>query len=125
MILQHAPGLFYAPSEIHGLGVFCSHDLAPGDVIEICPVIVLTSDELPPRAHTLYQYYFVWGEQQSRCAIALGYGSLYNHDDMPNADFTPDFSDDTLIITAVTEISAGTEITIDYHAGAVTRENWF
>jgi SET domain-containing protein len=125
-MLQRAPGLYYGPSNIHGRGVFCTHVLSAGDVIEICPVIVLPETEVLLLAKSrLYGYYFSWNAEQSGCAIALGYGSLYNHADAPNAEFTPDHQDDTLIIEALHEISAGAEITVDYHAGALVRRLWF
>jgi SET domain-containing protein len=125
-MFQRAPGLYYGPSDLHGRGVFCTHPLSPGDVIEICPAIVLPETEVLLLGKSrLYEYYFTWGEQQTQCAIALGYGSLYNHADTPNAQFTPDHQDDTLIIEALSEISAGTEITVDYHAGKLVRRLWF
>lgn len=125
-MFQKAPGLFYGPSQIHGRGVFCTHPLSAGDVIEICPVIVLPEKEIDLLTHSLlYEYYFLWGELHNQCAIALGYGSLYNHSITPNAEFTPDFSDDTIIYTALEDINAGDEITVDYQAGAKVRALWF
>ena len=113
-------------SEIHGRGVFCAHPLSPGDIIEICPVIVLDEQEIDLLSQLLlYEYYYLWGEHQNKCAIALGYGSLYNHTTDPNAEFTPDYSDDTLIFTALKTIAAGEEITVDYQAGAKERTLWF
>lgn len=125
-MLQKTPGLYFAPSDIHGRGVFCAHPLSLGDVIEICPVIVLPGHEIDLLTHSLlYEYYYAWGENQEQCAIALGYGSLYNHSAHPNAEFTPDYNDDTLIFIAIRDIAAGEEITVDYQAGAVVRNLWF
>jgi SET domain-containing protein len=125
-MLQRTPGLYYAPSHIHGRGVFCTHPLSEGDLIEISPVIVLPEKEIELLSHSLlYGYYFSWGEKQDQCAIALGYGSLYNHSEEPNAEFTPDFSDDTILFTALRDIPAGEEITIDYQSGAIVRALWF
>jgi SET domain-containing protein len=125
-MMQKAPGLYYAPSELHGRGVFCVHPLSVGDIIEICPVIVLPASEIDLLSHSvLYEYYFLWGEQRDHCAIALGFGSLYNHSTEPNAEFTPDYGDDTLIYTALKDIPAGEEITVDYQAGASVRALWF
>jgi len=73
----------------------------------------------------LYEYYYLWGEGHDTCAIALGFGSLYNHSTHPNAEFIPDYSDDTIIFTALRDIAAGEEITVDYQAGAVVRALWF
>lgn len=125
-MLQRAPGLYYAPSPIHGRGVFCSHPLTAGDVIEICPALVLPHEEIELLTRSeLFGYYFLWGEQSDQCAIALGYGSLYNHSEDPNAVFEPDFTDDTIVFIAQRDISAGEEITVDYQAGATVRALWF
>ena len=125
-MLQKAPGLYFAPSAVHGRGVYCAHLLSAGDVIEICPVIVLPQGEIDLLSHSLlYEYYYLWGERQDQCAIALGFGSLYNHSVKPNAEFVPDYSDDTIIFTALRDIAAGEEITVDYQAGAMIRALWF
>ena len=48
------------------------------------------------------------------CAIALGNGSLYNHEVQANANFILDFEHKTIDFVAVKNISAGEEITITY-----------
>ena len=125
-MLQQAPGLYFAASDIHGRGVFCAHALKKGDLIEICPVIVLPQEEIDmlTRSH-LNGYYFAWGAAMDHAAIALGFGSLYNHAIEPNAEFVPDYSDATIEFTALKDIPAGEEITVDYHAGAPHIKLWF
>ncbi|HOB07816.1 MAG TPA: SET domain-containing protein, partial [Methanoculleus sp.] len=76
-------------SKCHGRGVFARRDLLAGEVIEVCPVIVLggaDEQELLDKTH-LFDYYFEWGEL---AAVALGYGSLYNHSSHANADHVCD-----------------------------------
>ena len=63
---------------------------------------------------TLYDYYFLWGDDQKQCVIALGFGSLYNHFCPSNADYLMDFDELTIEIHAVRDIEAGEEITEDY-----------
>ncbi|MBK7343840.1 MAG: SET domain-containing protein-lysine N-methyltransferase [Saprospiraceae bacterium] len=113
----HIPGLYIAESPSKGRGVFTAEPLEPGDVIEICPVIVLPDHDLE-RIHqtALHDYYFLWGEHRSACAIALGYGSLYNHNDNPNAEIELDYADDTIVFICVKPILPGEEITIHYHS---------
>ncbi|MDX1478432.1 MAG: SET domain-containing protein-lysine N-methyltransferase [Saprospiraceae bacterium] len=124
MALQHVPGLYFAPSEIHGRGVFCASDLHDGDVIEICPVVVLDKgDATWLQTSRLFEYYFIWAS--GKPAITLGFGSLYNHSETPNADFIPDYGADAIVFIAQSNIPAGHEITIDYQAGAEKRELWF
>lgn len=112
---------------MHDRGVFCAHDLSQGDIIEICPVLILSSGEAMLLRHSdLYNYYWLWGYNHEQIAIVLGFGSLYNHSSQPNAetDAIPDRRE--IVIRAMTEIRADTEITIDYGGGKRTRPSiWF
>ncbi|MGI9160645.1 MAG: SET domain-containing protein, partial [Saprospiraceae bacterium] len=75
MSLQNTP-IFVAPSALHGTGVFAARDIEPGDIIEICPVILFPKSELEHvRRTVLDDYYFDWGDDGLRYAFALGYGS--------------------------------------------------
>jgi len=49
------------------------------------------------------------------CALALGFGSLYNHRVHPNADFVLDLEALTIDIIAISDIPEGEEITINYN----------
>ena len=60
------------------------------------------------------------------CAIALGFGSIYNHAVHANADFILDFENNTIDIVAIRDIAAGEEITINYHGETGNDEKlWF
>jgi hypothetical protein len=99
-----------------GRGVCCTTDIDAGQVIEICPVIIC-----PPQDRTfidktaLYDYYFLWGEQHKETAIALGFGSLYNHSYDPNAIYETYYEDAIIRFVARKFIPAETEITINYN----------
>lgn len=113
----HIPGLYIAESTDKGRGVFTAEALEPGDVIEICPVIVLPGHDLEAIHNThLHDYYFLWGENRSQCAIALGYGSLYNHNEQPNAEIELDFVEENIVFKCLKNIQPGEEITIHYHS---------
>jgi uncharacterized protein len=110
------PALFITFSELGGKGVFTGAPIKSGDLIEICPVIVLKEGEMEVLdTTTLYDYYFLWGDEQKKCALALGFGSLYNHFCPSNADYFMDFDEQIIEIHAVRDIEAGEEITINYH----------
>ena len=64
------------------------------------------------RQSKLAQYVFNWSE--GVVAIALGYGSLYNHSYRPNAKFYSEGSL-TQVFYAIRDIDAGEEITVDYN----------
>ncbi len=100
-----------------GRGVFATEHIASGERIESCPVIALNRpiDRRLLKLTELRNYYFQWGEKRNRVAIALGYGSIYNHSYSPNATFTKDVEGDKLDFYALTNIEPGTEITVNYN----------
>lgn len=125
--MQRIPSLFTAASEIGGRGVFTGEPVEAGALIEICPVIVLPEAELPVIHGTvLHDYYFLWGEEQKQCAIALGFGSLYNHSYQPNARYLLDYEQLTIDFYAIKNIGSGEEITVNYNGEpGVQTPVWF
>ena len=108
--LRQSPG--------RGRGVFASRAFVPGETIEVCPVIALSeADARKLDATGLYDYYFGWGDEGKAAAIALGYGSLYNHSSEPNAQHRECPASDTIAIVAISSIGAGEEIFISYQPG--------
>ncbi|MBK7220289.1 MAG: SET domain-containing protein-lysine N-methyltransferase [Saprospiraceae bacterium] len=114
--MQRVASLYIASSDDRGRGVFTASPIHEGDIIEVCPVIVIPKRELPIIHKTiLHDYYFLWGDKLEDCAIALGYGSMYNHELNPNANFILDLENMTIDIEAIQDIAAGEEITLNYH----------
>ncbi|NOT36377.1 MAG: SET domain-containing protein-lysine N-methyltransferase [Saprospiraceae bacterium] len=103
------------------------NDIPKGSPIENCPIIHIPKKEVNIIHNTeLHDYYFVWGEKDDEAAIALGYGSLYNHSYKPNADFILDLSNNTINFFAIKTIKAGKEITINYHGQPEAEDElWF
>ncbi|TNE61206.1 MAG: SET domain-containing protein-lysine N-methyltransferase [Bacteroidetes bacterium] len=126
MSLQNA-SIYFAPSDTHGLGVFAAEQIAVGAVIEICPVILFPKNELAAvRQTVLDDYYFDWGDDDSWFAFALGFGSLYNHSYVPNADYGMDFENKTIDIYALVDIAPGEEIFINYNGSPENQSPvWF
>jgi uncharacterized protein len=113
---QRVPFLYISDSGLGGRGVFTGETLEEGDLIEICPAIVLPEEDLPKIHDTrLHDYYFLWGEEQNRCAIALGNGSLFNHSYQPNARYLLDYEHETIDFYAIKTIRPGEEITVNYN----------
>lgn len=126
MSLQNAP-IYFAPSDVHGTGVFAAEPIEEGAVIEICPVILFSKAQLPHvRQTVLDDYYFDWGDDGEQYAFALGYGSLYNHSYTPNADYGMDFENNTIDIYALRTIQPGEEICINYNGSPEDQSRvWF
>jgi len=112
------PDVSVAHSPGRGRGVFAARPYEAGETIEVCPAIILSEADARTLDGTqLYGYYFGWGEDGTEAAIALGYGSLYNHSVAPNAEHHKNFSAGTLSIVAAQSIAAGEEIFIRYETG--------
>jgi len=109
------PGLYLLHHPKKGRGVYSANDIEKGSIIEVCPVIVFSKKDLK-KIHltSLHDYYFLWGKKRRKGAIALGYGSLYNHSENPNAEFEIDLENNEIRIICSTKISTGSEITISY-----------
>lgn len=101
--------------ENYGRGVFATRDIEKGELIEEAPVIVVPYKERKYLKKTIMsEYYFNWGEHTD-AAIALGFGSLYNHSYTPNATFTNNLVNQTIDFYAISNIKEGDEITINYN----------
>ncbi|NNF23066.1 MAG: SET domain-containing protein-lysine N-methyltransferase [Saprospiraceae bacterium] len=115
MHLTQIPGLYIAVSDLGGKGVFTSSAITKGDLIEICPLIILSAVDTSLIHKTkLHDYYFVWDDKQKTSAIALGFGSIYNHSPNPNAEFNVDHSEEYIRFSALKNIMAGEEIKTKY-----------
>ncbi|MFK7935799.1 MAG: SET domain-containing protein [Saprospiraceae bacterium] len=119
------PNLVVIPSQIAGRGVITTQDIQKGEIIEICPVIVLLEKEMKLIHQTkLHDYYFNW--EDNGCAICLGLGSIYNHARQPNADYQMDYKNQTIDFYCIRDIAAGEEITVSYlHTNKNERKLWF
>jgi len=105
-----------------GRGVFARRLIRKGEVIERVPVIVLPAEEVVGGT-TLANYAFKWGRSQA--ALALGYGSLYNHSYRPNARYD-DVGRQAKAFTALRDIAAGEEVTVNYNGEPEDRSPvWF
>ncbi len=115
MAVRHSAAIEVKRAKGKGRGVFARRLIRRGEVIERVPVLVLTADEVkePEKWTGLASYCFDWGE--GTLALALGYGSLYNHSYQPNARYD-DHDRQTMVFTAIADISTGDEITVNYNA---------
>lgn len=94
-------------SAMHGFGVFAAKRIAKGEKIEEC--YFLLSRRGGDKA--LEDYYF---DAKGKYALFLGFGSIYNHADEPNADYTINIKKRIATIKASTTIQKGEEIFVSY-----------
>ena len=110
-----------------GRGIFAAKAFRRGELLDVCPVLVFSPKERELLDQTLlHDYVFVWGEDDSQSALALGYGSLFNHSSSPNARYLADYENGTLEIHAYRDIAAGEEICFNYNGDPEDKDLvWF
>lgn len=104
-----------------GRGVFATAGFAAGAIIETAPIILIPADQwlhLEPTVLALYIFNFGPTAAEEHAAIALGYGSLYNHSYTPNAKYIKSWDEQVIRFVALREIQPGEEITVNYNGSA-------
>lgn len=112
LITSKKVGVGYAAHK--GRGVYARKDIQRGETIEVCPLIPFGSEE----SHLFTRTFlgdFVYEISEDCVALALGYGSLYNHATRPNPDFDVNVGAMVLVIKAKKDICEGEEITLMYN----------
>ncbi|MGG0511265.1 SET domain-containing protein [Priestia megaterium] len=100
----------------YGRGIYATCNIKIGELIESSPIILVNKEELQFLAPTkISNYWFYWGQNSSERAIALGYGSLFNHSYSPNCIYYYNERDLTIKFYALTNIKQGDEIKINYN----------
>lgn len=113
MTIPSSPFIEVRETKKRGRGVFATRRIPKGTEFEVVPVLVVKDEEvLHEDGEVLEDYVFEWDD--GSCAIALGFGSMYNHSYSPNARYD-DFPNMTKAYTALRDIETGEEITINYN----------
>lgn len=106
-----------------GRGVFAGQPIPKGAIIEVCPVIVLSSKESSVVEKTILgSYIFKWpGTKQkavdknwTRSCVVLGNGSILNHSSTPNTHWYIRQTKLVVVFRAKRLINIGEELTHDY-----------
>jgi SET domain-containing protein len=110
-----------------GRGVFARRRISAGETIETANVLVVPASQWFLVAKSvLYDYTFEWGWDGEDAALAMGYGSFYNHSYAPNARYERRLADVAIDIVALHEIEQAQEIVINYNGHPENREPlWF
>ena len=108
--------LFVKKTAVKGRGIFTKEKINADIIIESSPVIVMTGEERLLLDKTLlYNYIFEWGADKSKCCVALGFVSLYNHSYQSNCEYLMDFENEIISIKTIRNIDRGAELTINYN----------
>jgi len=107
--------LYIKPVKGKGRGVFCNQDIRKDEIIEKCHMLVIPAKDVDNVSATnLVDYFFNFNRDENSKAIALGFGSLYNHSLYSNAAYILKIESKIIEFYALEEIKSGTEITINY-----------
>ncbi len=118
-----APRVAVRPAAGKGRGLFAVDPIAPGTEIGRCPALVIPQGHWRAIEPTIVgDYCFRW---DSGAALALGLGSICNHDADPNAEVVADHARVELVFRAIRAIAPGDEITIAYRERDDARDLWF
>lgn len=113
-----------------GRGVFAKRIINKGELIEKSPFIEIPkSDPSNLKGSNLVMYFFYFGKDKERLALALGLGSLYNHSYKPNVGYKINAKDKVIEFTALRKIKKDEELTFDYSKSGNSKGNstplWF
>jgi uncharacterized protein len=110
------PYLYIDKTASKGRGIFTNEVIAKGTVVEIAPVIVMSSADRTFLDKTLlHDYIFEWGKNKNQCCMALGMIPIYNHSYKSNCEYFMDFEEETISVKTVSRINKGDELTINYN----------
>lgn len=108
-------------SAIHGIGVFATQSIQPGELVERCPMVPLSFRTNYHKDSKLYEYLYSNGEHNSESekhgypmCMVLGYGMIYNHQDNPNANWKFNWAENYTDLVAQRFIAKGEEIFTHY-----------
>lgn len=110
-----------------GRGVYARRDIKKNEIIEKCPVIEVPKDDMANlRESILVTYFFYFGKKKQRQAVALGFGSIYNHSYKPNAKYKIKPTENSINFIALNDIKKDEEITVNYNSNPKNkRPLWF
>jgi len=102
-------------SPIHGLGIFATANISPGEVLEEVPF-------LPVPDGVLTNFIFRYPRNGTpgaeniplEAAIPLGYACIYNHSNTPNAAWYTDIATKTFVFHTLSRIFKDQEIRTYY-----------
>ncbi|RJQ38494.1 SET domain-containing protein-lysine N-methyltransferase [Candidatus Microgenomates bacterium] len=101
-----------------GRGVYARCDIKKDEIIEKCPVIEIPKHDIANlKESILVTYFFYFGKNKERLAIALGFGSIYNHTYKPNARYKIKHTENRIDFIALNNIKKDDEIMVNYNYG--------
>ena len=113
-----------------GRGVYAKKDIKKGEIIETSPIIEVPQYDMSSlKESILVTYFFYFGKNKGRLAIALGFGSIYNHSYKPNIIYKITPKEKLIDFVALDDIKKDTELTFNYKSSGNPKDRknplWF
>ena len=105
----------YIANSAKGRGIFARRNFKRGDIIEVCPVLLVPPVDHKSLSQTVLDNYLFDWESEEDSVLLFGYGGLYNHSYTPNAQYIRDFNNKTMVVQAIKNIKEGQEIVFNYN----------
>ncbi|CAO3628554.1 unnamed protein product [Cunninghamella echinulata] len=99
---------------IKGRGVFSTKLIPNHTLIDISPILLFNCKEYADHGkYTVLDHYtYVW--ENGNFALALGLGSMFNHDKNPNVGFIRNFKNNVIKYITLRDIQPNEELNISY-----------
>ena len=127
--LSASDNIYISKSKIlnAGRGVYARRDIKKNEIIEKCPLIEAPKHDMANlKESILVTYFFYFGKNKERLAVALGFGSIYNHSYKPNARYKIKHTEQSIDFIALNDIKKDEEITFNYNRNPKNkRPLWF
>ncbi len=110
----------------HDRGLFATRDLAPGQLVAVCSVLLLDAEDRVAVEDTPVANMLVEWDDDGTAGLPLGDIALINHADTPNCELVTDDTGPwpTVELWCCRAVTCDEELTIDYVAGS-DRPLWF
>lgn len=121
VLAEHASGwrnnsLYIGKTSKNLEGVFSAAEIKQNDIIEVCPLILFSNQDVEFLQYTnLYNYHSFKNNYCRPGFLPLGFGAIYNHSSPSNAKYEMNLIKKILTISAVIDIEPNAEITINYN----------
>ena len=129
--IQSVVGYLKDTGTTKGRGVFAVRNISMGEIVEVCPVVVLGSrwNQIPKEVQRVV---FDWGyltKGEPASCLALGWGSMYNHANPANLLYRAVPENLCIQFVAARNIEANEELTVNCNetGGDIssTEDVWF
>jgi SET domain-containing protein len=101
-------------SNLHGLGVFSLESISENEILEECHFILLQEENFDKIDKSLKDYVFSNQNKKENSCVVLGFGMIYNHSLLPNADWEFDSEKNIFRFFSKKKIEPNKEIFINY-----------